>query len=401
MGQAESCCSAFVLDPKDGCGRQPVLPTMQTLADHSHSDSDTDSQQEYLERSPSRVLTMKGRKPTISFHLQASEAREYVPHTVKCPANHEMRAKVAREMLGCIRCQTHACQQCEKDLHDHDAYYRCKACAIDYCLSCARTQLGLSIAAPRGQKPHLQLYAGDMLLCGPDFFDIHHVVLITGESTDVPKDVLRLLKPKPGIQLLQCSTVESSQAHAKLDDDAHHWYTTTSYLERDPHSETLCLIGDWQLHCDEIVVALKPVPVKILLSPLRPECEGETVDKAIFSECVEAGVRASQKYSWQTAVSAFIAYQKEIDQSKYADKESRERLLEHLQESWGKPPICSAVAIKTWQRYLLARYDEDPDEAVKRILRWMPLWCNTTTPSALVKTLTHCGWALADHLEGT
>lgn len=317
------------------------------------------------------------------------------PYLVRCPEGHEMRAKVAREMLQLMRCtERPECGACESELTDSDAYYHCKACHFDYCMTCSRMQLGLS-SATRSEGELLELEPGDILLCGPDRYDIHHVILVRGELEPAPEELSELLRSPPGAQLFLCPTIESTQGQKGR---STWWYPTTSILERDAHSGTAALVGDMPPDSESLMVAEEPVPLKVLLHPLRPERSGEAIDLDVFHDVLDACAAKSKRYSWGTAAGAFFAYQRSLHAGDYSGEEARAALLQRLCESWERPPICAAVAITVWQQYLLASSSEQ-DEATQRILRWMPLWCNRTTPSAMVKTLTHHEWGLYGSLE--
>jgi len=281
-------------------------------------------------------------------------------------------------------------------LTDHDAYYRCKACNVDYCLSCSRGQLGLSAAVPRGASgPALQVGPGDILLCGPDKYDIHHVVLVRGQLEAAP-ELAGMLNVPPGAELLRCETIESTQGSTG---SATWWYPTSTVIQRDSHAGTAVVVADQPPDSDTLYTFPEPVPCKVLLHPLRPEVLDAELDDEIFEEALEACAWRSQEYSWSTAVHAFLAYQRSMRMGDYPTSQARVELLEQIRASWDRPPICSAVAIKVWQQYFDALHSDSPDDAARCILHYMPVWCDATTPSSLVKTLTHHGWSLYESLE--
>mmetsp|Transcript_136767 Transcript_136767/g.346424 ORF Transcript_136767/g.346424 Transcript_136767/m.346424 type:complete len:390 (-) Transcript_136767:46-1215(-) len=316
---------------------------------------------------------------------------------VRCANGHEMRAKLAREMLQMWRCtEDQQCCLCERGLTDHDAYYRCKVCNVDYCLSCSRAQLGLSAAVPRGASgPALRVGPGDILLCGPDKYGIHHVVLVRGQLEAAPECDSVLAVP-PGAELLRCETIESTQGSTG---SATWWYPTTTIIQRDSHAGTALVVADQPPDSDTVYTFPEPVPCKVLLHPLRPEVLGAELDQDVFEEALEACALRSQEYSWNTAVHAFLAYQRSMHVEEYPTSEERIELLDQIRASWERPPICSAVAIKVWQQYFDSLHSDDPDDAAICILHYMPVWCDATTPSAMVKTLTYHGWSLYESLE--
>merc|ERR1711860_397941 len=117
-----------------------------------------------------------------------------------------------------------------------------------------------------------------------------------------------------------------------------------------------------------------------------------------MGDVIEACAKKSQKFARRTALRAFLAFKGHrgcIDSRDYPTLELCEQLLDRVCESWTKRHICSSVAIKVWQQYFVAKH-KDPQEVVERLSKWMPLWCDRTTPSMLVKVLTSHGWALFD-----
>jgi len=317
--------------------------------------------------------------------------------TVCCPEGHDMRAKLAREMLQLIRCsEDQQCRECERWLTEHDAYYRCKACDYDLCLTCARQQLGLSAAVPRGAGgAALAIGPGDVLLCGPDKYDIHHVVLVRG-YLESATECAGIIHVPPGTELLKCDTIECSQGSAG---PSSWWYNSTMIILRDPHAGTASIVADWPPESDLLYTFPSPVPCKALLHPLRTEIGNPPLDEDVFDAAVEVCASNSRQYGWNTAVHAFLAYQRSMHAGDYPTPEARCNLLLKVRKTWEQAPICSAVAIKVWQRYFDDAHSNDPDSAARSILSWMPCWCDATTPSAMVKTLTHHGWSLYENLE--
>jgi len=75
--------------------------------------------------------------------------------------------------------------------------------------------------------------------------------------------------------------------------------------------------------------------------------------------------------------------------------------MEDLRARRSRKPICSSVAIQVWQQYFELVCGSGPqgvDLAARQILRWMPLYSDATTPSALLKALSKRGWILIDSL---
>merc|ERR1712014_484275 len=88
-----------------------------------------------------------------------------------------------------------------------------------------------------------------------------------------------------------------------------------------------------------------------------------------------------------------------LNAGKYSTSESRAKLMEELRSRWEQRPICSSVAILVWQRYFQLAAGDSPEGdnlAVEQILQWMPVFNDTTAPSALVNVLSTCGWVLRE-----
>eukprot|EP00812_Abedinium_dasypus_P013824 NODE_732_length_1389_cov_244.183658.p2 GENE.NODE_732_length_1389_cov_244.183658~~NODE_732_length_1389_cov_244.183658.p2 ORF type:complete len:394 (+),score=123.97 NODE_732_length_1389_cov_244.183658:104-1285(+) len=318
--------------------------------------------------------------------------------SVCCPHGHPMRARLAVELLELVfgYMNDQDCDLCGKELKEPEAYYRCRICDIDYCLNCVRLKLGLCPAMSIGLlRPALRLLPGDVLLFGPDRFGIHHVVLVRGELEDA-QDVGEYIDVTPGAKLLSCDTIESNRTTSG---DDHWWYATRTLLERDAHAGTAFVIGDAPRNSDAIFLHPRPAAVKVLLHPLREELGGPELNRPIFELAVKSCEARSQKYSWNTAVSAFFAFSELIDAAHYPSVEEKADLLPKIMESWQRPPICSAVVVQVWQQYCLFLHAKDPQLAMSRILEWMPLWCNLTRPSSMVNVLTKGGWMLYESLE--
>merc|ERR1712059_175935 len=77
----------------------------------------------------------------------------------------------------------------------------------------------------------------------------------------------------------------------------------------------------------------------------------------------------------------------------FPDAKSRGALQQRLHKTWSDPPICASLCIKVWQMYfeLLGRESGHPEAGIQEILRWMPVYSNSATPSALLKALTSHG----------
>eukprot|EP00442_Polarella_glacialis_P020347 CAMPEP_0115163930 /NCGR_PEP_ID=MMETSP0227-20121206/72767_1 /TAXON_ID=89957 /ORGANISM="Polarella glacialis, Strain CCMP 1383" /LENGTH=251 /DNA_ID=CAMNT_0002576259 /DNA_START=46 /DNA_END=797 /DNA_ORIENTATION=+ len=171
-------------------------------------------------------------------------------------------------------------------------------------------------------------------------------------------------------------------------------------------SLSLLLVADIADGTNCVGVNIQPVPVKMLLHPLRPGHGGPPLIDQVFKQALEEGGKVSKCWSKTTALRAvlttFGGQRHSLDPEKYDGPESRAELMAMLTESWKARPICPSVAIMVWQRYLVMVSGNGPDRldtAAKHVLRWMPLRCDRTSPSAMLKVLSTCGWSLRTTFE--
>jgi len=293
------------------------------------------------------------------------------------------------------------CDECLAEIGSSEAYYRCDRCAHNLCVDCSHEQLGMP--TPKERKPPVEILPGDMFFCGPDKFGIHHVILSRG-TLSKEDDLAVELDIEPGTELWSCPTIEATQGSH---DENTWWYHATTYFTRDLEGAVHLVADRPDEDQDLLFVAEEPVSFKVLLHPLRSEFGNPELDYDIFQSVIEDGASESKRYGKMTAVKAWIANQKGpglvaksgvLNPDRYPDLESRQRLLSAVQKSWGEAPICSSVAIKTWQKYFAASSDA-PDEVAQNIIDWMPCLCHRTLPSVLVKTLSSCGWILRSTLD--
>jgi hypothetical protein len=255
---------------------------------------------------------------------------------------------------------------------------------------------------PKERKPPVEILPGGIFLCGPDSFGIHHVILSRG-TLRKEDDLATFLDIEPGTELWSCKTIEATQGSH---DECAWWYHATTYFTRDPEG-AVHLVADCPDDEDVLCVAEKPVSFKVLLHPFRSEFGNPELDYDIFHSVIEEGAADSKQYGKMTAVKAWIANHMGpgliaktgvLNPACYQDLKSRQRLLSAVHKSWCEAPICSSVAIKTWQKYLEASSDS-PDEAAQNIVDCMPCLCHRTLPSVLVKTLSSGGWILRSTLD--
>jgi len=313
-----------------------------------------------------------------------------------CSKGHVMFAKVAREILNVVRASwTSTCDACDQPMNIHaDAFYRCRACNIAFCMDCVHERLQRTgLNTPGDEDPLLEVMAGDIFFFGPDHWGIHHTVLSRGSMSTTHLDMVELLEVPPGAEVFQCPTIESTRSSRGKDTE---WYPATTYFQR-VDGETL-VVADLGIGSKELQVADPPVPLKVLLHPLR---DGRFNLQA-FRQAVDEGSETADQYGRRQAVRAWLAQALNhgvpeiIAAEAFPDVESRAGLLEDLHECWEQKPICSALCIKVWQMYFeqMGRSAGRLDEAIQQIIRWMPVYSDRTTPRPLLQALTARGWVL-------
>lgn len=254
----------------------------------------------------------------------------------------------------------------------------------------------------RDARPDDSVMAGDILLCGPDRWGIHHVVLCRGPISLAEPEVVEKLEEAPfdkdDLEFVACATIESSRLLRGLE---YSWYPAWSYFARKRSSGELMLVGDIADGTNTIAICDTPVPVKLLLHPLRPSFGGPPFDAKAFMAAVSLCSESSRRWSKATALFAIAARRSSLDPGDYTDPAARAGLLHDVKRRWSNKPICSSVAIIVWQRYFEIVSGPSPqglDQAAQCILRWMPVLSDRTAPSALLKALSACGWVLRTNI---
>jgi hypothetical protein len=248
--------------------------------------------------------------------------------------------------------------------------------------------------SPNGHQDVLnEIMPGDIFYFGPDQWSIHHTVLARSRMVPAHPDIVELLEGPPGAETFACHTIESTRA---LSGEVTPWYPALSFFQR--VDGVTSLVADSPPDSGTLQVVEAPVPVKVLMHPLR---DGR-FHKHLFNEAVVWGASTASRYGKRAAVKAFLSQALHggspmvIDPGDFPTPESRSALFEDLRGRWDEKPICASVCVKVWQMYfeLLGREAGRPDEALAQILRWMPVYSNRITPSALLKVLTARGWEL-------
>lgn len=336
---------------------------------------------------------------------------------VRCPRGHVMEARVVREMLRGLEALRSfmRCSLCEQLITTEDARYSCGACNLCYCTTCSARMVAAPIdptnvarplpALARSQEARTakgsprNIMPGDILLCGPDPWGIHHLVLVRGPMA-LDREAAEILGHSSNVELWSCPTIESTRGRVGRDFT---WFPAHSLYSRDPVTGHAALVGVREpntLHFEQFET---PVPVKLLMHPLRPGYGGPSFDEQAFEQAVQLSAITSQHWGLSTALRAITSLQESLDPDDYPTIDSRRRLLEELTTRWTSRPICSTVVIMVWQYYFkIASGGGGPaseDTTAQRILRWIPLLADKTMPSVLLKVLTTRGWVLRGNLD--
>mmetsp|Transcript_10220 Transcript_10220/g.26352 ORF Transcript_10220/g.26352 Transcript_10220/m.26352 type:complete len:422 (-) Transcript_10220:153-1418(-) len=387
------------------------------------------------EKSKEFVAIVQATCPSVPAELLVyadADSASLALAAVRCLKGHVMTGHISKELwLG--RYITR-CSSCATRISASAASYTCKDCKYSLCVDCAApfstswaAASGFSVlpsgwtlpstpsapfCAPGALLPLTpsDVMTGDILLAGPDWWGIHHIILCRGPMKPASEHMARQLVKNEqrlsGLELFECATIESSRP---LKGATCHWYAATTYFGRHPAPNggfqfELFQIGDVGDGTNIIGINNEPVPVKLLLHPCRPGRGGPPLDIELFKAAVEQSAEASKRWSRRTAISAITARRSRLEAGDYADVSDRARLMEDLKRRWSKGPICSSVAIQIWQRYFELAFGSGPggeDLAVRHILQWMPVLCDKTAPSALLKALSTCGWAVCQNLRAT
>merc|ERR1711879_226789 len=96
-----------------------------------------------------------------------------------------------------------------------------------------------------------------------------------------------------------------------------------------------------------------PVPVKLLMHPMRPGHGGPLFDTESFHEAVNEAAERSKKWGHRTAIKSMAASfpRSRLNPNGYATVNARSALLKDLVRRWDNKPICASVAIEVWQLY--------------------------------------------------
>lgn len=315
---------------------------------------------------------------------------------------------MVREMLRGLDALTSSvrCERCKQLITAQDARYSCEACGMSYCTDCSSIFLSrpldldavarpLSSAGLPATRSPLNVMQGDILYCGPDAWGIHHLILVISgmERDQEAVDFLPALRQDS--EVWACQTIECTRDRVGREVA---WFSTRTFYARHPATGAASMVGSLEPGTLNIEHFDSPVPVKLLMHPLRKGYGGPPLDPEVFDQAVQLSAVVSQKWGLSTALKGLFSLQECLDPDDYPSPGSRRALLEELSARWSSSPICSSVVIMVWQYYFKIACGSS-DAAAKHILRWMPLLPDKTMPSVLLKVLTKLGWVLRGNLD--
>lgn len=320
-----------------------------------------------------------------------------------------MEARVVREMLKGLDALTFnaRCDRCKHTITTEDARYSCEACNMSYCTSCSSMLLSTpldigSVARPLAAKvlPSRSpgnVLPGDILYCGPDAWGIHHLILVIGNMEPDP-EAAEFLNLQKDAEVWSCQTIECTRNRVGREIA---WFSTRTFYSRCSKTGAAAMIGSLEPGTSTIEHFECPVPVKLLMHPLRSGHGGPPFEAEAFEQAVALSSVLGKRWGLSTALKGLFARhtgQECLDPENYPTPGSRRQLLEELATRWSSNPICSSVVIMVWQYYFKIA-SGSTDAAAKHILRWMPLLSDSTMPSVLLKVLTKLGWVLRGNLD--
>eukprot|EP00929_Paragymnodinium_shiwhaense_P069494 TRINITY_DN35043_c0_g1_i1.p1 TRINITY_DN35043_c0_g1~~TRINITY_DN35043_c0_g1_i1.p1 ORF type:complete len:496 (+),score=56.09 TRINITY_DN35043_c0_g1_i1:146-1633(+) len=365
------------------------------------------------------MITQPGDK--LMLTPRANPLLQQTTSVVLCPRGHAMDARVVKEMWSRLGWgSAHPdCSRCHTEISRDDARYFCKLCKYSLCLNCANSARDDSTTCPTPQtgtasgqsamSPTVQvgttnwIMAGDLILCGPDKWGIHHVVLCQDDMKPVPELHKTIGLPEHE-DLFVVKTLESSR-HLHGEDVP--WYSGFTYYARCRRTGQVKMVADDEGEDDDIDVHDEFLPIKMLFHPLRPKQGGPEHDLDLFKRAIQDSAEESKRWGLRTALKAITSKKESLDAADYATPDSRVQMIEELEKSWHQRPICSSVAIKVWQRYFLllngccGTNKAATERAACDILKWMPCRSDRTAPSTLIKVLSRSGWVLRDTLNAS
>lgn len=335
--------------------------------------------------------------------------------STKCPKGHQMSARLVKEIWQTMfSLSKPECFRCKEMIHWDDARYFCRECQCSLCLDCQdeiESEKPVIVSLVRGwnMTPALRpldrtagqalaVRAGDILLMGPDMYGIHHVILCTGELQPADNSDRRHFGLKSHMELWQVPTIQSSRP---LEGKDTAWYPSVCFIIRDLMGPVDTICGDEDVDRNNVNIYEQPYPFKLLIHPFRKSLGLTPIDQETFRGAVGAMAAISEPWNHLTGLKALGTMTVSNKRAKISESDysSSHELVQAVRRSWATGPICSSVAVKTWQKYFELKFSSDVNQAAGHLLKYMPLWCDKTTPSMLTKVLSTRHWLLYRNLD--
>jgi hypothetical protein len=211
-----------------------------------------------------------------------------------------------------------------------------------------------------------------------------HVLLVLAPPNNVLKNSdeglsLQAVWPSPEVEeIWRVRTLESTRSEQGL-----HEAEMLLYVERG--SGQLVLVGE--LQNDGTLVLTEHEPVELWQSPaeLRSQIRVDVMVRVL------SDMKANEA-SWShiTVARALLS-----SANLSAAPGKTVETLEMVRECWKREPICTSVVIIFWQRYLCelaAAKEDDHQQTLDLILRWMPLKADRGLPGDLLGAMRSVGW---------
>eukprot|EP00929_Paragymnodinium_shiwhaense_P002560 TRINITY_DN102848_c0_g1_i1.p1 TRINITY_DN102848_c0_g1~~TRINITY_DN102848_c0_g1_i1.p1 ORF type:complete len:418 (+),score=61.28 TRINITY_DN102848_c0_g1_i1:53-1306(+) len=398
--------------PVEDNGRVPAWHDLKTQTS-SYAENEVFPEEKQIRMGPStRSMARPSRRPSCDTLWQAQQAQRDATRLC-CPLGHRLCARITKEIwhMSALEEVVTTCRKCSVSIPAKDAYYSCDSCggdaAFDICSQCSTASLSPAISSGFPQiasrKANLTdvgcVGLGDIVLCGPNAWGVHHVALVREPLKRETGDLLdKLGLSADCVELLSCKTVECSVEHPSSDGLG--WHFGRKYFARHIDSGRMTYLGNME-DGSRTLLRQKPQGVKWLLHPMRESfSQHAMLDRELFQQAIDAAAVNQRAWSLTAAAWAMARYAGRLDLVECQDAKSRAALLEDIRSRWEEKQFCSSVVIQVWQRYLekLSGGPKATEKVLHSILQFIPLLSDSTLPSNMVEVLSACGWALRQML---
>lgn len=220
------------------------------------------------------------------------------------------------------------------------------------------------------------LGAGHVARVGTTTGVMGHAMLVVGPTKALDASSCAAQQLFASSDLIWCvPTLESCRDRKGL-------HQAQMLLRTDPATGCISLVGELVEGAVNLFVEEE---VQVWQSP--PEVRSEMASRLV-SEVLSA-MKASQK-DWSFVTAAWALF----SSAQVHDGSGNPHLLKELQACWQTPPICTAVVITFWQRYLCLLATATGQPQLDLVLRFMPLKADRCLPKILTNTMSKCGWVV-------